>query len=137
MRRSFAIAGAALTALVAGLASWQYPTSARADNRGSGSDKAPPFVVDASWPKTLPNNWIVGQVAGVAVDRFDHIWIIQRVGSLTEDERGSDPLPGLPRRSDCCDAAPAVLVFDRAGHLLRSWGGPADPGFLTARCTPA
>jgi DNA-binding beta-propeller fold protein YncE len=30
-----------------------------------------------------------------------------------------------------------VLVFDRDGRLLRSWGGPADPGFLTSRCTPA
>ncbi len=29
------------------------------------------------------------------------------------------------------------MVFDRDGHLLRSWGGPADPGFLTSRCAPA
>jgi hypothetical protein len=28
----------------------------------------PKFQVDASWPKTLPNNWIMGQAAGVAVD---------------------------------------------------------------------
>lgn len=137
MRRSVAITGAALTVLAASLASWQYPTFARSDNGRDGLGHKTPFVVDADWPKRLPNNWIVGQVAGIAVDRHDHIWIIQRPRSLTEDERGSDPVPPNPRRSDCCDAAPSVLVFDRAGHLLRSWGGPEDPGFLTARCTPA
>lgn len=135
MRHSVAIAGAALTALVAGLASWQYPTEARADSP-NGSQQTR-FVVDADWPKPLPNAWLVGQVAGVAVDRYDHIWIVQRPGSLTPDERGSDPAEGDPRRSDCCNRAPSVLVFDRAGHLLKSWGGAADPGFLTTRCTPA
>jgi hypothetical protein len=39
---------------------------------------APEFKVDADWPKALPNQWLVGQVAGVAVDRNDTIWIIQR-----------------------------------------------------------
>jgi DNA-binding beta-propeller fold protein YncE len=136
MRHGIAIAGAALAALFAGMAAWQYPTEVRADGR-DGASQRPPFVVDADWPKPLPNNWLVGQVAGVAIDRFDHIWIIQRPGSLTEDERGSDPATGLPRRSDCCNRAPSVLVFDRAGNLLRSWGGPADSGFLTTRCTPA
>ncbi len=28
----------------------------------------PAFEVDAAWPKPLPNNWILGQVAAVAVD---------------------------------------------------------------------
>ena len=27
---------------------------------------APTFAVDASWPKPLPNNWIIGQVGGIA-----------------------------------------------------------------------
>ena len=25
----------------------------------------PTFAVDASWPKPLPNNWILGQVGGI------------------------------------------------------------------------
>ena len=29
---------------------------------------APKFQVDPQWPKPLPNNWIMGQAAGVAVD---------------------------------------------------------------------
>ncbi|MEA2856189.1 MAG: hypothetical protein QOH98_510, partial [Methylobacteriaceae bacterium] len=44
---------------------------------------APRFEVDATWPKTLPNNWIMGQAAGVAVDADDHIWVIQRPKTLT------------------------------------------------------
>ena len=28
----------------------------------------PRMQVDPFWPKPLPNNWILGQVAGVAVD---------------------------------------------------------------------
>ena len=34
---------------------------------------APRFQVDPWWPKPLPNNWLMGQAAGVAVDRHDHV----------------------------------------------------------------
>src|SRR5262249_45198596 len=47
----------------------------------------PKFQVDASWPKTLPNNWIMGQAAGVAVDAQDHVWVIQRPRTLTDMKR--------------------------------------------------
>jgi hypothetical protein len=29
------------------------------------------------------------------------------------------------------------MEFDKNGNLLQAWGGWADPGFLTERCTPA
>src|SRR5262245_56985086 len=51
--------------------------------------EGPAFRVDPSWPKTLPNNWIMGQAAGVAVDAQDHIWVLQRPRSLTDDEKAS------------------------------------------------
>jgi hypothetical protein len=38
----------------------------------------PSFQVDSFWPKTLPNNWLVGAVAGVAADAQHHIWIVHR-----------------------------------------------------------
>lgn len=101
-----------------------------AKKRSDGTE----FKVDPYWPKVLPNKWLLGQVAGVAVDRRDHIWIIQRPGSLTEDEAGAAQ---TPPRSDCCRPAPSVMRFDREGNLLAAWGGAADPGFLTTRCTPA
>ena len=39
---------------------------------------APKFQVDPGWPKPLPNNWIMGAAAGVAVDAQDHVWVVQR-----------------------------------------------------------
>ncbi len=95
---------------------------------------APQFKVDAAWPQALPNQWLLGQVAGVAVDRHDTIWIVQRPLSLTPDEAGAAQ---QPPRSDCCYPAPSVMRFDQQGRLLQAWGGPADPQFLTSRCTPA
>src|SRR5262249_1269338 len=38
------------------------------------SDDTPSYTVDASWPKPLPNHWLVGAVAGIAVDSRDHVW---------------------------------------------------------------
>ncbi|HEV3157439.1 MAG TPA: hypothetical protein VGZ00_08865 [Candidatus Baltobacteraceae bacterium] len=81
----------------------------------------PSFIVDPSWPKPLPNNWILGQVSGIAVDAQDHIWVLHRPDTLTVDERGATLTPPL---SKCCVPAPSVLEFDTAGNLLRAWGGP-------------
>jgi DNA-binding beta-propeller fold protein YncE len=81
----------------------------------------PQFQVDPAWPKALPNNWLIGQVSGVATDADDHVWVLQRPGSLTEDERGATL---KPPQSTCCAPAAPVLEFDAAGNLLRSWGGP-------------
>src|SRR6201988_5145841 len=82
---------------------------------------APQYKVDPSWPKQLPNNWIMGQVGGLTVDRENHIWVLQRPGSDTVDELGAAQ---TPPRSACCIAAPPVLEFDAEGKLLKSWGGP-------------
>lgn len=94
----------------------------------------PRYVVDAAWPKPLPNHWLIGQVGGMAVDKDDHIWINQRPRSLTDDEQGA--IPNLPTRAEprsvCCKPAPSVMEFDAQGSLLQAWGGPADPD----KCTP-
>jgi hypothetical protein len=93
--------------------------AARAD------DKVPQFQVEASWPKPLPNNWILGQVAGIATDKYDRIWIVHRPASLTPRERAAEQ---NPPEAKCCAAAPPVLVFDTSGNLLRHWGGEG-PGY--------
>jgi hypothetical protein len=36
--------------------------------RGAQAGEIPTFAVDASWPKPLPNNWILGQVGGITAD---------------------------------------------------------------------
>jgi DNA-binding beta-propeller fold protein YncE len=84
---------------------------------------APKFQVDASWPKPLPNNWLMGQAAGVAVDAQDHIWVIHRPNTLTDDEKAAT---FNPPRTKCCKPAPPVLEFDQEGNLLKAWGGPGD-----------
>jgi DNA-binding beta-propeller fold protein YncE len=105
--------------------------------------KVPGFIADAGWPQKLPNNWIIGEVAGLYVAPDDHIWVLHRPRSLTNDEAALTPATGKagdgkpvdvlgnPRPygplGDCCLPAPAVLEFDADGKLLRSWGGPGDP----------
>jgi DNA-binding beta-propeller fold protein YncE len=86
----------------------------------AAAEGVPVFRVDITWPQPLPNNWILGQVSGVATDAEDHVWILQRPASLSEDERGATTSPPL---SKCCAPAPPVLEFDASGKLLRAWGG--------------
>jgi DNA-binding beta-propeller fold protein YncE len=116
MRRMLAIGCLALVMLALAPA-----TSLRAQRAPDGH--VPRFRVDPFWPKPLANRWILGQVAGVAVDAQDHIWIVQRPRSLTEDERGAAL---TPPRSACCLPAPPVMEFDLEGNLLHSWGGPGS-----------
>lgn len=111
----------------------------------------PAFVVDPSWPKTLPNQWIMGQVGGISVDQNDNIWVLHRPRSLSATAVGAlgvagvnsegKPVDGLGnlrtvagQNAVCCIPAPSVLKFDANGNLLDSWGGSSDPGFLESRC---
>src|SRR3954454_23174484 len=75
----------------------------------------PTFAVDASWPKPLPNNWILGQVGGITVDWQGHVWVIHPPRSVTDDEKGASL---NPPRLKCCVSAPPVLEFDADGNLL-------------------
>ena len=75
------------------------------------SPRPPEFKVDPTWP-TIPNNWVLGEVTSISVDRNDNIWVLHVPQSIPEDKRAN--------------AAPPVLQFDAAGKLLRSWGGPAN-----------
>jgi hypothetical protein len=95
---------------------------------------APRLKVDPSWPKPLPNNWVIGQVGGIAVDSRDHVWVLQRPRSVLERYLGAML---TPPRSTCCFAAPSVIEFDSHGEVVQAWGGPSDPGFVESRCTPA
>lgn len=73
---------------------------------------APAYEVDPAWPKPLPNQWLLGAVAGVAVDAQDHVWIVHRPSTLQPNETRS-----------IWRAAPPVLEFDQQGNLISSWGG--------------
>jgi hypothetical protein len=110
----------------------------------------PGFVLDPAWPKPLPNNWIIGDIGGLAVDGRDHIWVFHRPRALSTTDSGAQGASGKDEKgraisaighprpfgqlSGCCVPAPSVLEFDKAGTLLQAWGGPADPGFLDKKC---
>jgi DNA-binding beta-propeller fold protein YncE len=113
MNKAIVVLAGAL-ALLAGCAGTQEAASTAG---------VPQFRVEPFWPKPLPANWMLGQVAGIAVDKSDNIWILHRPGSLLDDEKGAQK---TPPETSCCKAAPAVLQFDQAGNLLRSWGGPGQ-----------
>ncbi len=85
--------------------------------------QVPIFEYDATFPKPLPENWAIGPIGGLAVDRQDHLFVVQRPGTLLNNERmsGADD---KPPKADCCVPAPPVLEFDQNGTLVNSWGGP-------------
>ena len=72
----------------------------------TGSSGDPLFLVDPLWPKELPEDWMFGNVVGVAVDSRDNVWIVHR-----------------PRSQNGSAGTPAVLAFDQDGTVVKSWGG--------------
>jgi hypothetical protein len=56
-----AVAGVAVSAGA------RLPWTAGVAAQSPGTSRVPVFELDTAWPK-LPNNWVPGQVPGVAVD---------------------------------------------------------------------
>jgi len=94
------------------------------------------FAVDPFWPKPLPNDWILGQVAGTAVDADDNVWVIHRPWTVQATNAGSTPLQTrrdnswghAPLQSLCCTTAPPVVAFDPEGNVIYAWGGDDPDG---------
>jgi len=122
----------ALPVLVGGLAATgctapdERGDATAAEGNGDPILTATEFEVDPHFPRTLPDNWIIGQVSGVAVDSRDHVWVLHRPGSLDELEAGAvqDPPPSM-----CCVPAPPVLEFDPDGNVVQAWGGEDGDGW--------
>lgn len=81
----------------------------------------PQHKVDPFWPQTLPNQWAIGQIAGISVDAKDHVWVLHRPGSLIDRETKA---ARTPPAAECCIPAPPVIEFDPSGKVVRAWGGP-------------
>ena len=71
--------------------------------------RAPRYEVDLSWPKPLPDRWIIGGLGGVCVDARNHVLILNRQDVL-EGELNAGHL------------APPIIEFDPAGNVVNSWG---------------
>ncbi|HKA40388.1 MAG TPA: hypothetical protein VKF40_00225 [Burkholderiales bacterium] len=87
-----------------------------------GAPDGPKFIVDPFWPKPLKDNWIFTQIAGLAVDSRDHVWVLHRPNTILDDEKAKGSQP----ESRCCTPAPAVTEFDAEGNFIQGWGGPGQ-----------
>lgn len=75
----------------------------------SAQTKVPRYEADLTWPKPLPQRWILGGLGGVCVDRNDHVVILNRQDVL-DGELSAGQL------------APPIIEFDAAGNVVHSWG---------------
>src|SRR5437867_1412730 len=71
--------------------------------------RAPHYEADLSWPKPLPDRWVLGGLGGVCVDAQDHVLILNRQDVIDGDLNGAK-------------LAPSLIEFDPAGNVANSWG---------------
>src|SRR5579863_9033659 len=86
---------------------------------------APKFKFDPDWPKPLPNKWKLGGVTGLAVDKDDNVWVLDRPSDLTDIELEAELTPPL---ADCCVRPPSMIHFDKAGNVIGSFDAPQGHG---------
>ncbi len=77
----------------------------------------PKYEADLSWPKPLPDRWVLGGLGGVCVDAQDHVFLLNRQDVLAGDLNAGR-------------LAPLIIELDPAGTLVNSWG---DPNLLESR----
>jgi sugar lactone lactonase YvrE len=77
----------------------------------------PKYEVDRSWPKSLPDRWVIGGLGGVCVDAQDHVLLLNRQ-DVVEGDLNAGRL------------APLMIEIDPAGTVVNSWG---DPNLLESR----
>jgi hypothetical protein len=86
---------------------------------------APKYKFDPDWPKPLPNKWKMGGVTGLAVDKNDDVWVLDRPNDLTEIELEAELTPPL---ADCCVRPPSMIHIDKNGTVIGSFDAPQGHG---------
>src|SRR3954449_8314938 len=79
---------------------------------------APKFRFDPDWPKPLPNKWKLGGVTGLAVDKDDNVWVLNRPGDLSDLELHAALIPPT---ADCCVRPPSMIHIDKQGYVIGSF----------------
>jgi hypothetical protein len=92
---------------------------------GAQEPAAPKFKFDPDWPKPLPNKWKMGGVTGLAVDKDDNVWVLDRPNDLTDIELEAELTPPL---ADCCVRPPAMIHIDKTGNVIGSFDAPQGHG---------
>jgi hypothetical protein len=99
-----------------------------AQSAQTAEGKPPTFTYDGGWPKLpLPNNWTFEGITGLAVDKDNVIWVLNRPGDYD-----IDPIFHVPEKTEnyaslnpptalCCLRPEGILAFDMQGNLLHHW----------------
>ena len=87
--------------------------------------RSPQYLFDPAWPRPLPNKWKIGGITGLAVDKDDNVWVLNRPNDLTEIELHAERTPPL---ADCCVRPPSMIHFNRQGDVIGSFDAPQGHG---------
>src|SRR5437667_8833702 len=104
-----------------GVALW----AAMAAQAQSSSSSVPKYKFDPDWPKPLPNKWKMGGVTGLAVDKDDNVWVLDRPNDLTDIELHAELNPPI---ADCCVHPPSMIHIDKNGNVIGSFDAPQGHG---------
>src|SRR5215467_12097807 len=85
----------------------------------------PKFKFDSDWPRPLPNKWKLGGVTGLAVDKDDNVWVLNRPNDLTDIELEAELNPPV---ADCCVHPPSMIHLDKTGNVIGSFDAPQGHG---------
>jgi hypothetical protein len=84
---------------------------------------APRYRFDPDWPKTMPNKWKIGGVTGLAVDKDDNVWVLNRPNDLRDME-----LRAETNTVDCCVRPPSMIHINKNGDVIGSFDPPQGHG---------
>ena len=107
-------------ALLAGVAFLISQTS-----NGAQAPAAPRYKFDPDWPKPMPNKWKMGGVTGLAVDKDDNVWVLNRPNDLTDIELEAELTPPV---ADCSVRPPSMIHIDKNGNVIGSFDASIGHG---------
>jgi hypothetical protein len=90
---------------------------------GAQAQSAPRYRFDPDWPKPLPNKWKMGGVTGLAVDRNDDVWVLNRPNDMRDLE-----LEAEIGDADCCVRPPSMIHINKNGDVIGSFDPPQGHG---------
>src|SRR5580704_12648253 len=92
---------------------------------GAQTPAAPRYKFDPDWPKPMPNKWKIGGVTGLAVDKDDNVWVLDRPNDLRDMELRAEV---TPTGADCCTRPPSMIHIDKNGNVIGFFDPPQGHG---------
>jgi DNA-binding beta-propeller fold protein YncE len=89
------------------------------------AQSVPRYHFDPGWPNQLPDKWKIGGITGLAVDKNDDVWVLNRPNDLTDIELHAELTPPA---ADCCVHPPSMIHIDKNGNVIGSFDAPQGHG---------